>query len=103
VAQGLLLLGCATESRRLAWAGSDTADFGWLKARHHFKATPEGNLNHRSMGSLVVRRRAGDEHVIERKSAVHLSHVLIRQAVVQVAGVDLSSAKLASPSVAAAD
>lgn len=32
----------------------DKADFGWLKARHHFKVTPDGNPNNGPMGSLVV-------------------------------------------------
>ena len=32
----------------------DTADFGWLKARHHFKVTPEGNPANTPLGSLVV-------------------------------------------------
>jgi len=29
-------------------------DFGWLKARHHFKVTPDGNPAHRPLGALVV-------------------------------------------------
>jgi redox-sensitive bicupin YhaK (pirin superfamily) len=29
-------------------------DFGWLKARHHVKVTPEGNEAHRPIGALVV-------------------------------------------------
>ena len=32
----------------------DGGDFGWLKARHHFKVTPEGNPENRPLGSLVV-------------------------------------------------
>jgi redox-sensitive bicupin YhaK (pirin superfamily) len=32
----------------------DTADYGWLKARHHFKVTPEGNPANTPVGSLVV-------------------------------------------------
>jgi redox-sensitive bicupin YhaK (pirin superfamily) len=32
----------------------DGGDFGWLKARHHFKVTPEGNPANRPLGSLVV-------------------------------------------------
>lgn len=29
-------------------------DFGWLKARHHFKVTPQGNAAHGPLGALVV-------------------------------------------------
>ena len=29
-------------------------DFGWLKARHHFKVTPRGNPAHEPLGALVV-------------------------------------------------
>lgn len=29
-------------------------DYGWLKARHHFKVTAEGNPAHRPLGALVV-------------------------------------------------
>lgn len=29
-------------------------DVGWLKARHHFKVTPDGNPAHRPLGALVV-------------------------------------------------
>ncbi|MBV4476876.1 pirin family protein [Pseudomonas botevensis] len=29
-------------------------DFGWLKARHHFKVTPDGNPVHRPFGAPVV-------------------------------------------------
>ena len=32
----------------------DTADYGWLKARYHFKVTPEGNPANAPLGSLVV-------------------------------------------------
>jgi hypothetical protein len=32
----------------------DNADFGWLKARHHFKVTQEGNPANTPVGSLVV-------------------------------------------------
>lgn len=32
----------------------DNADYGWLKARHHFKVTPEGNPANTPVGSLVV-------------------------------------------------
>jgi redox-sensitive bicupin YhaK (pirin superfamily) len=32
----------------------DKADYGWLKARHHFKVTPEGNPANTPVGSLVV-------------------------------------------------
>jgi quercetin 2,3-dioxygenase len=32
----------------------DGADYGWLKARHHFKVTPEGNPANTPVGSLVV-------------------------------------------------
>jgi redox-sensitive bicupin YhaK (pirin superfamily) len=32
----------------------DGGDFGWLKARHHFKVTPEGNPANTPVGSLVV-------------------------------------------------
>ncbi len=32
----------------------DTADYGWLKARHHFRVTPEGNPTNSPVGSLVV-------------------------------------------------
>jgi redox-sensitive bicupin YhaK (pirin superfamily) len=32
----------------------DTADHGWLKARHHFKVSPEGNPANSPVGSLVV-------------------------------------------------
>src|SRR5580698_8289469 len=34
--------------------GLDSADYGWLKARHHFKVTPEGNSENTPVGSLVV-------------------------------------------------
>jgi quercetin 2,3-dioxygenase len=29
-------------------------DYGWLKARHHFKVSPQGNAAHGSLGSLIV-------------------------------------------------
>src|SRR5579862_4808252 len=29
-------------------------DFGWLKARHHFRVTPQGNPAHEPLGALVV-------------------------------------------------
>ena len=29
-------------------------DYGWLKARHHFKVTADGNPTHRPLGALVV-------------------------------------------------
>lgn len=29
-------------------------DYGWLKARHHFKVTADGNPAHRPLGALVV-------------------------------------------------
>lgn len=32
----------------------DGGDFGWLKARHHFIVTPEGNRANKPLGSLVV-------------------------------------------------
>ena len=32
----------------------DSADYGWLKARYHFKVTPEGNPANTPVGSLVV-------------------------------------------------
>ena len=32
----------------------DSADYGWLKARHHFKVTAEGNPANAPVGSLVV-------------------------------------------------
>ena len=32
----------------------DGGDFGWLKAKHHFKVTPTGNPNNGPLGSLVV-------------------------------------------------
>jgi redox-sensitive bicupin YhaK (pirin superfamily) len=32
----------------------DRADHGWLKARHHFVVSPQGNLAHGSLGPLVV-------------------------------------------------
>jgi hypothetical protein len=32
----------------------DKADFGWLKARHHFKVTPEGNPANTPVGSIMV-------------------------------------------------
>jgi redox-sensitive bicupin YhaK (pirin superfamily) len=32
----------------------DGGDFGWLKAKHHFKVTPDGNPNNVPLGSLVV-------------------------------------------------
>ena len=37
--------------RRDALSGGD---FGWLKARHHFKVTPQGNPAHGPLGALVV-------------------------------------------------
>jgi redox-sensitive bicupin YhaK (pirin superfamily) len=37
-----------------AAATLDGGDFGWLKARHHFKVTPEGNPANRTLGSLLV-------------------------------------------------
>jgi redox-sensitive bicupin YhaK (pirin superfamily) len=37
--------------RRDALSGGD---FGWLKARHHFAVTPEGNPAHGPLGALVV-------------------------------------------------
>jgi redox-sensitive bicupin YhaK (pirin superfamily) len=32
----------------------DSADYGWLKARYHFKVTPDGNPENTPVGSLVV-------------------------------------------------
>ncbi len=32
----------------------DGGDFGWLKAKHHFRVTPDGNPNNGPLGSLVV-------------------------------------------------
>jgi hypothetical protein len=32
----------------------DTADYGWLKARYHFRVTPEGNPANSPVGSLLV-------------------------------------------------
>lgn len=32
----------------------DGGDFGWLKARHHFAVSPEGNPANESLGALVV-------------------------------------------------
>jgi len=32
----------------------DTADYGWLKGRYHFRVTPEGNPANSPVGSLVV-------------------------------------------------
>ena len=29
-------------------------DYGWLKARHHFMATANGNPAHRRLGALVI-------------------------------------------------
>lgn len=29
-------------------------DFGWLRAKHHFNVTPDGNPEHTPLGSLVV-------------------------------------------------
>lgn len=29
-------------------------DFGWLRAKHHFKVTPDGNPDHHPLGALVV-------------------------------------------------
>jgi redox-sensitive bicupin YhaK (pirin superfamily) len=37
-----------------AAATLDGGDFGWLKARHHFKVAPEGNPANRTLGSLLV-------------------------------------------------
>jgi quercetin 2,3-dioxygenase len=30
------------------------ADFGWLKARYHFRATPQGTAAHGPLGELIV-------------------------------------------------
>ena len=32
----------------------DRADYGWLKAHHHFVVSPKGNLAHGPLGALVV-------------------------------------------------
>ena len=32
----------------------DGGDFGWLKARHHFRVTPEGNPANAPLGPLIV-------------------------------------------------
>ena len=32
----------------------ESADLGWLKARHHVAVTPEGNPEHGPLGALVV-------------------------------------------------
>ncbi len=32
----------------------DGGDLGWLKARHHFKVTPDGNPDNQPLGPLVV-------------------------------------------------
>jgi quercetin 2,3-dioxygenase len=32
----------------------DGGDFGWLKAKHHFKVTPDGNPDNGPLGSLIV-------------------------------------------------
>ena len=50
----------------------DHADFGWLKARHHFKVTRDGNPTNTPVGSLVVWN--DDEIVPGRGFDLH-SHV----------------------------
>jgi redox-sensitive bicupin YhaK (pirin superfamily) len=40
------------EHRR--WESLDRADFGWLRARHHFQVSGDGNLAHQALGALVV-------------------------------------------------
>ncbi len=32
----------------------DGGDFGWLKAKHHFAVSPDGNPANRPLGALVV-------------------------------------------------
>jgi quercetin 2,3-dioxygenase len=32
----------------------DGADFGWLRAKHHFAVSPDGNAAHAALGSLMV-------------------------------------------------
>ena len=34
--------------------GLSGGDFGWLKARHHFRVRPEGNPAHAQIGALIV-------------------------------------------------
>lgn len=36
------------------WQALDGADFGWLKARHHFAVSPDGNPAHGPLGALIV-------------------------------------------------
>lgn len=36
------------------WNSLDAADFGWLRARHHFQVNDAGRAEHHALGSLVV-------------------------------------------------
>jgi hypothetical protein len=40
------------EHRR--WESLDRADFGWLRARHHFQVNGGGHAAHRALGSLLI-------------------------------------------------
>jgi hypothetical protein len=50
---GLLVVECLMLQPRL-WADLDGGDFGWLKAKHHFSASEQGNPNHGPLGWLTV-------------------------------------------------
>ncbi|WP_179404057.1 pirin family protein [Burkholderia guangdongensis] len=36
------------------WASLDGANIGWLRAKHHFAVSPDGNLAHAPLGPLIV-------------------------------------------------
>ena len=36
------------------WESLDRADFGWLRAKHHFQVDASGNSAHQALGSLIV-------------------------------------------------
>ncbi|WP_269501528.1 pirin family protein [Burkholderia sp. IMCC1007] len=36
------------------WASLDSRDIGWLRAKHHFAVSADGNLEHGALGPLIV-------------------------------------------------
>ena len=36
------------------WESLDAADYGWLRAKYHFRVTPSGNAAHQALGALIV-------------------------------------------------
>jgi hypothetical protein len=65
----------------------DHADFGWLKARHHFKVTQEGNPANTPVGSLVV---WNDDEIAQAVVSIFTAPSTWRLLVPSAGGGDLS-------------